>query len=149
VFGRVGWLVDRFAVPLAVTAWTVQDQWGCPQGPVVPVVMFALFFERMILTAFERPICPILDGYPPYRQSLCRWQNYEVGAIVVLLYFEVVFDVLSTGRYAIALFVTFALIAVPYTRAVVLARREFLNARAMVAECREWLVDSETADSPA
>jgi hypothetical protein len=149
MFGRLGWLVDRFVVPIAVTAWTVQNQWGCPQVSVVAVVMFFLFFERMILTAIERPICPILEGYPPYRQSLCRWQNFEVGAIVALLYFEVVFDVLATGRYAIALSVAFALTAVPYTRAVVLARREFLQVRAMVAQCQEWLIDTETVDSPA
>ncbi len=133
---HAAWFVDRFVLPLGAAAWLLWARWGCLNLPYVIAVLLILLL-RMFLSWQERPDCPVLENYPPYRRALGWWHNCDVLGLVFLMVFEAATAVAAQGKDLPAIPTLFLTLFFPYSLLIVTARVHLLRARTMAAYCRQ------------
>jgi hypothetical protein len=139
---RIGWLADRFCLPLGIAMWMLYDGWGQANIAYALVVPVFLLFLRMYLSYRERPVCSVLEPYKPFQRTINRWHNCEVVGLFLLMWFEAVIAIAAEARSMRGALIAFGLLFVPYALLIGFARTKLLTARAMVIRSREWLSDA-------
>lgn len=142
MFERLGWIGDRFALPLLLAAWILYDHWGARNDIVILIVPIFILLFRMYISSLERPVCPLLEPYRPFQRALSRWNTCEVLGLFFLMLFETAVAVFAVKRALHAILIAFGWFFVPYTLLVLRARGRLLEARAMVAQSEKWSAES-------
>ena len=74
------WLFRRFAPPLAAAWWLLHARWGQQNIAYALTVPVFFFMLQMYLASRERPACPLLDRYKPFRRAMAWWNACEALA---------------------------------------------------------------------
>ena len=141
------WIATRFLLPLLAAGLMVYGRWGMNNVAYIltPPIFFLLL--RMYIASRERPICPPLEDFPPFRSMLAWWNVLEVFGLVLLMGFEIAIAAAAEGRDQVAALIVLVIFGAPYAILVVAARSFLRRAKQLAEECQAILTTAASPDA--
>ena len=139
------WLITRFVIPFFAALCMVLFRWGKENISYILTVPVFLLLLRIYVGYLEKPSCPELESYRPYRLAIRKWHNTEVISLLFLMFFEAFNAGLAGNRDGLSLLKNAVICFVHYTLLTFRARTWLRRAQEMANFSRKYLGEREPA----